>query len=852
MLSPAFSLAMTADSEIWICSRCNTSVDVSALGIFAEAVCPQCGHKGRVHTHIDHFAVEGVLGIGGMSVVFRARDTVLGRSAAIKVLNDAYRDRPERIARFEKECALMAKVRHEHVVSVYTAGWCRGRFYIAMELVEGKNLEGLVSPKHPMEQRQALEIVRQAAEGLRAAYEAGMLHRDMKPGNIIISPDGNAKVLDFGLSQENNNFEEEGVVWATPFYAAPETLERAPEDVRTDIYALGMTLRHLLTGVNKFPTPFHLLPPILECKRKLPPLSTVCPDVEESLCDLADHMTAYAPADRPAGYEDLLQEIAEVQTRLQSASLRRAAGNAERRETRDRARKVGTLVAGALAAVLVACWSSAHLRRVEQEGKVQVASDDAFLPSGFSALTSAWETMRKGQADEALAAWDRLADTVGVDATVRAYAALQAAALRVVCRKGEDVANALGRFDKLMSVVQEPPAMFRDACMDLKRVAHALRSPSSQQFPVVQNPSVLAAGCCLYHYGLYPDNWRVPAVLRAFRDAAGGFSSFLTDEEQGKSEPVVAVDGFPKGVSLENAAEKADEALRKNDTESALCILTALANCETADPVDAAYAALRGAALCVLLHPEQKTAPEPLLKRLGVWVPKLGQSRSAHRDWATPLEQAYDAVAKAERSDSRPSLEAPELRASAWLLFAHAMASRGTTNPKFNGEIKALLASPQSGFSACSDKITGIDTAVERLAMRTKLDLAYVAMQQGEYDRAADMLAKYMKLPAKYRVDEEECRVYQEIGRVASAMRDLLKRRCGISFREGMSPDAWRELASSSGIKDPSFAAEVYTISLLVWCRRPEAFRANPYASDPSSTSDFATLITNWQHRLKE
>ena len=292
---------MTADSEIWICSRCNTSVDVSALGIFAEAVCPQCGHKGRVHTHIDHFAVEGVLGIGGMSVVFRARDTVLGRSAAIKVLNDAYRDRPERIARFEKECALMAKVRHEHVVSVYTAGWCRGRFYIAMELVEGKNLEGLVSPKHPMEQRQALEIVRQAAEGLRAAYEAGMLHRDMKPGNIIISPDGNAKVLDFGLSQENNNFEEEGVVWATPFYAAPETLERAPEDVRTDIYALGMTLRHLLTGVNKFPTPFHLLPPILECKRKLPPLSTVCPDVEESLCDLADHMTAYASADRPAG-----------------------------------------------------------------------------------------------------------------------------------------------------------------------------------------------------------------------------------------------------------------------------------------------------------------------------------------------------------------------------------------------------------------------------------------------------------------------------------------------------------------------------------------------------------------------
>lgn len=851
MCSPRpLPFAMAVESEIWVCPHCSTQVDVSALGIYADAVCPQCGHKERVHTHIDHFEVEGILGIGGMSIVFRARDTVLGRSAAIKVLNDAYRDRPERIARFEKECSLMAKVRHENVVSVYTAGWCRGCFYIAMELVEGKNLENLVSPKHPMEQRRALEIVRQAAEGLRAAYAAGMLHRDMKPGNIIITPQGDAKVLDFGLSQENNNFEEEGVVWATPFYAAPETLERAPEDVRTDIYALGMTLRHLLTGVNKFSTPFHLLAPILECKRKLPPLSSVCPDVEESLCDLSDHMTAYLPDNRPSGYEDLLQEIAEVQKRLQSSSVRRAAGNAERRETRDRAWKVGTLVAGALVAVLVACWSSASVRRAEQAGKVQVPSAGELTPSGLPALISAWETMRKGQADETLAAWDSLADSSGVDATVRAYAALQAAALRVVCHRNDEVANAVGRFERLMAAVKEPPLMLRNACMDLKRVSTSLGASSSQPFPVVQNPSILAAGSCLYHYGLSPENWGAePDVRRALSDAASGFSAYLSAEES--AQPRTSA-GFPEGVSVKNAPEKASQALSAGDAERALSILTALAHSAEADPVDAAYAALRGAALCVLLHPEQISAPEALLKRLGALLPMLDRSQSEHRHWAESLKLAYNAISKAERSDDRPSPEAPELRAASWLLFTHAMASRGTTNPQFNREIKALLSSSQSGFSACSAQIACIDSAVEKLAMRTKLDLAYKAMQQGEYDRAADMLKKYMKLPAKYRVDEEECRVYQEICRVASTMRDLLKSRCSLSFREGMSPDAWRNLASTSGVNDPTFAAEVYTIALLVWGRHDEAFRANPYASDPSSTSDFATLITNWKTRLKK
>ena len=194
-------------------------MDISQLGFFARLQCPNCGRKARVHTLLANFRIDSVLGRGGMSVVFSAQDLVLGRELAIKVLNDNYRDQPERIARFENECMLMAKVRHENVVSVYSASWARGQFYIAMEKVE------LIVDEHKcLLPDEALDVILQVAMGLRAAHAAGVLHRDMKPGNIIITPEGQAKVLDFGLSQDDcGDSEQEEIIWATPVYVPPET-----------------------------------------------------------------------------------------------------------------------------------------------------------------------------------------------------------------------------------------------------------------------------------------------------------------------------------------------------------------------------------------------------------------------------------------------------------------------------------------------------------------------------------------------------------------------------------------------------------------------------------------------------
>ncbi len=278
----------------------------------AEIMCPSCGMEKTVHTVLHNFRLEHVLGVGGMSIVLQGRDLVLNRTLAIKVLKDNHRNNPDRVARFEKECALMAKVRHPNVVSVYSAGEAHGQFYIAMELVEGTNLELMVNPQNPMSPLKALSIVRQVAKGLNAANKAGLLHRDIKPGNILVTRKGRAKVLDFGLSLGKSDADTEETIWATPFYVPPETLLREQEDVRTDIYALGMTLRYLLSGCESFPNIPQTPDELLECKRSLPPLRSREFKIDESYADLINHMTAYDINDRSTGYVDLLQEMEEV------------------------------------------------------------------------------------------------------------------------------------------------------------------------------------------------------------------------------------------------------------------------------------------------------------------------------------------------------------------------------------------------------------------------------------------------------------------------------------------------------------------------------------------------------------
>ena len=420
---------MSASIEAWQCSSCGVTLDISELGFFVEARCPDCGHSEYVHVLISNYRIESVLGIGGMSVVLRARDFVLNRSVAIKLLNDSYRDQPERIARFENECAMMAKVRHDNVVSVYSAGWARGQFYIAMELVDGQDLETVVSEQGPLDPLTAIDYTIQAVQGLEAAYKAGLLHRDMKPGNIILTQDGRAKVLDFGLALGKKEEDTEEIIWATPYYVPPETLERRDEDARTDIYALGMTLRYLLSGVGTFPVQTNSLTELLQMKLALPAMRTLLPGCDECVCDLVDHMTAFDPQNRPANYRDLMAELLAVKNAIEGE---RAQHSPEKKRETLRRYLVGggiTLLIGAVTAGIVAFAAKPPPEQLYYDPASEpVASSDL--------LADAHQALKDGNFTVARQRFLALAND-RTEPTLAAWSALHAALLADICGEPE-------------------------------------------------------------------------------------------------------------------------------------------------------------------------------------------------------------------------------------------------------------------------------------------------------------------------------------------------------------------------------------------------------------------------------
>ncbi len=406
--------------EIWQCPACGTQLDISALGFYSQVTCPECSASEYVHTVISGCKVEGILGIGGMSVVLRARDLVLNRSVAIKLLNDAYRDQPERIARFENESAMMAKVRHDNVVAVYSAGHARNQFYIAMELINGCDLETFVHDSGPLSPALAVDYTIQAVKGLQAAHQAGVLHRDMKPGNIIITDEGKAKVLDFGLALGKADEDTEEIIWATPFYVPPETLERQDEDARTDMYALGMTLRYLLTGVGDFSEPITSTQQLLHYKLTLPKAEDVLPfGTNASLCDVIDHMTAYNPQDRPANYADLLAELNCVQTALKSED--EVSTPSGRRNLLIKALKYGSVAIGLGAAV---AGLTAYLC-VPEPQREYVAAHEFTIPAP---MQEAEHALAQGDYEKALALLKPLVHE-GQEPTLAAWAALHVSVL---------------------------------------------------------------------------------------------------------------------------------------------------------------------------------------------------------------------------------------------------------------------------------------------------------------------------------------------------------------------------------------------------------------------------------------
>jgi eukaryotic-like serine/threonine-protein kinase len=273
---------------------------------------------------LGHYRVLGVLGKGGMGQVFRAEDVRLKRQVALKVMNKRFAAMPHSRKRFLEEARAMAAVHHDNVVTIFEVGETAGTPYMAMELLSGSTLEPYINSGKPHSPQWILEIASQLASGLSAAHRQGIVHRDIKPGNIWIEePSGRAKVLDFGLALATGPVDSQagrGTVTGTPGYLSPEQARGEPLDDRTDLYSLGVVLYQL--ACSRLPSPAKTLPEqlikILAHQPDRP--DAIQPSVPQPLADLIMRLLAKEPRERPRSAEALTELIAQAAAQLEESA----------------------------------------------------------------------------------------------------------------------------------------------------------------------------------------------------------------------------------------------------------------------------------------------------------------------------------------------------------------------------------------------------------------------------------------------------------------------------------------------------------------------------------------------------
>ena len=182
------------------CHSCGSPMNVAAVAPFSNVECPTCGKHTRVKREFGPYTLLRRHAVGGMSMVFVAQDNTLDREVALKILSEEFSADERRIAAFEEEARITASFSHPHVVRVLRTGKAFDRFYIAMELVPGGHFEHQIRERGKSRKLEMLPLAIEVAQGLKAAHSAGLIHRDVKPGNILLDAEGHAKIVDFGLA----------------------------------------------------------------------------------------------------------------------------------------------------------------------------------------------------------------------------------------------------------------------------------------------------------------------------------------------------------------------------------------------------------------------------------------------------------------------------------------------------------------------------------------------------------------------------------------------------------------------------------------------------------------------------
>ena len=306
------------------CWICGAALDAGGYEPLVRVVCRNCGQKNLLQRTFDHFVPVETLGAGGMGTVYKARDTQLERFVALKLLHKDLSGVADNDAQLQQEARVAASVNHPNVVQIFSLGMDHGQFYVVMELIDYGSLDDLIESQGRVPEHQMLDIGIQIARGLRAAHRKGLIHRDVKPANILFVDEQAAKIGDFGLAAfATQDPHSDSVIWGTPPYVAPERLCNQPEDVRSDIYSLGATLFHAVAGKPPIDSSTNSATELRELKQHPAELRSIAPDVSPPTARVLQRMIAPDPKQRFSFYDELLAELDAARRALEFADARR-------------------------------------------------------------------------------------------------------------------------------------------------------------------------------------------------------------------------------------------------------------------------------------------------------------------------------------------------------------------------------------------------------------------------------------------------------------------------------------------------------------------------------------------------
>jgi serine/threonine-protein kinase len=341
----------------------------------------------------SRYELKDLVGTGGMSSVYCAFDTLLERNVALKILHERFNDDEDHVERFRREARAVAQLSHPNIVTVIDRGETDGKQYIVFELVDGENLKELVERGGPLPVRRALELGLDVGRALAFAHAQGLVHRDVKPQNVLLDADGRAKVTDFGIARTLDavGHTETGTVLGTSHYVAPEQARGERVDNLTDVYSFGVVLWELLCGEVPYPGDSFLTVAMKHVNEPVPGVLERRPDTPLRLAALVESCMAKLPAQRPPSMDVVVAELEACLAELDAKDggeatmiIRKPVARAAR-PRRSRRLPVWPLLLGAL--VLAAVVAGIVLTRDDgggtaPAGGVELSGVGAYDPDG--------------------------------------------------------------------------------------------------------------------------------------------------------------------------------------------------------------------------------------------------------------------------------------------------------------------------------------------------------------------------------------------------------------------------------------------------------------------------------------